>query len=484
MGDDIKENNNKTVKGLVWGGVFSILTQIVGLLFGIVLARLLNPSDYGLVGMLAIFSAIATLLQESGFVFVLTNKKDVTHEEYCTAFWFNVSVSVVLYCILFCLSPLISIFFNEPRLVNLSRVVFLSFLIASFGVVQSAYFYKYLKVREKGIITITSQVLSGTIGIVLALNGMSYWGIALQTLTATAITTVLLWFYSPFRPSFVFNVEVLKKFLPDGIRFAFPNLFSTISENIYSVVLGRFFTVQDVGLYNQAMKLNKYGYSIILNTFRSVSQPSLVNARDNQIQMVETFRKLFRLSAFLTIPVMMVISLVSSELVILLFTEKWANVGVLLRIICIGGAFTNLTTMFSYLVMSLGKSSIYMNMGVILPSMNIVVVFASISGGVIWLALLSSLLSIVSFIIYYVVVKHIIWYSFNMLLSDLCPVLMISVTLYIAIYFTTTPITNLTCLLFVRAIFFGLGYLALVIIFRVKTYQEMKVVIRNKFNKM
>lgn len=484
MNEDIKENNNKTVKGLVWGGVFSILTQIVGLLFGIVLARLLTPADYGLVGMLAIFSAIATLLQESGFVFVLTNRKNVTHEEYCTVFWFNVSVSVILYCILFCFSPLIANFFNEPRLINLSRVVFLSFLIASLGVVQSAYYYKNLKVKERGIIAITSQVLSGTIGIILALNGMSYWGIALQTLSATTITTMLLWYYSPFRPSFIFNINILKEILPDGIRFAFPNLFSTISENIYSVVLGRFFTVQDVGLYNQATKLNKYGYSIILNIFRSVSQPSLVNARDDNRQMLETFRKLFRLSAFLTIPVMMAISLVSSELVIFLFTEKWADVGILLRIICIGGAFTNLTTMFSYLVMSLGKSSIYMNMGVILSSMNIVVVFASISGGVVWLALLSSLLSIVSFIIYYIVVRNLIRYSYNLMLSDLLPVLAISVGLYIAIYFITMPITNMVCLLFVRALLFGFGYLSLVVIFRLKTYQEMKVIVMKKIKKV
>lgn len=481
MDENGTNNNTKTVKGLVWGGAFSVLTQIVGLLFGIVLARLLTPTDYGLVGMLAIFSAIATLLQESGFVFVLTNKKDVNHEDYCTIFWFNVSVSILLYLLLFSFSPLIASFFNEPRLINLSRVVFLSFLVSSFGVVQSAYFYKNLLVREKGFITITSQIISGIIGITLALNGMSYWGIALQTLSSTIITTILLWIYSPFRPSFIFEIDVLKTFLPDGIRFAFPNLFSTISENIYSVVLGKFFTVSDVGLYNQGAKLNKYGYSIILNIFRSVSQPSLVNVKDNRTQMLDVFRKLFRLSAFLTIPVMLGISLVSSELIILLFTEKWADVGIILRILCIGGVFINLGTMFSYLIMSLGKSSIYMNMGIFLSLLKIIVVFTAIRGGVIWLALLSTLSDLVGFILYYFMVKKEMLYKFNMLLSDLLPILLISTVLYITIYFVTSAITNLLILLLVRISLFAAGYIALVAFFNLKTYQDIKVVINNKF---
>ena len=482
MDENISNNYKKTVNGLVWGGAFSVLTQIVGLLFGIVLARLLTPTDYGLVGMLAIFSAIATLLQESGFVFVLTNKKDVNHEEYCTIFWFNVSVSILLYLLLFCFSPLIASFFSEPRLVNLSRLVFLSFLVSSFGVVQSAYFYKNLLVREKGFITITSQIISGIIGIILALNGMSYWGIALQTLSSTTITTILLWIYSPLRPSFIFKIDVLKTFLPDGIRFALPNLFSTISENIYSVVLGKFFTVSDVGLYNQGAKLNKYGYNIILNTFRSVSQPSLVNAKDDHSQMLDVFRKLFRLSAFLTIPVMLSISLVSSELVILMFTEKWKDVGMILRILCIGGAFINLGTMFSYLIMSLDKSSLYMNMGIFLSMLKIVVVFAAIRGGVLWLALLSTLSDIAGFILYYFTVKKEIQYRLNMLFSDLLPILLITTVLYAAIYFVTSAITNLLILLLVRVSLFAVGYIALAAFFNLKTYQEIKVVINNKLN--
>ena len=477
-------SDNKTVKGLVWGGTFSILSQLVGLLIGIVLARLLTPADYGLVGMLAIFSAIATLLQESGFVFVLTNKKDVTQEEYSTVFWFNISVSAIIYCILFIFAPLIADFFDEPRLVSLSRVVFLSFFISSFGVVQSAHLYKNLKVKEKGILTIISQVLSGIIGIVMALNGMSYWGIAIQTLSATIITTSLLWYYSPFRPSLTFKLDIVKKILPDGIRFAFPNLFSTISENVYSVILGRFFTVSDVGVYNQASKLNKYGYSIVLNIFRSVSQPSLVLVKDDKQKILSSFRKLFRLSAFLNIPIMMVISLVSSELVIILFTWKWSSVGIILRILCLGGVFINLTTMFSYVIMSLGKSSIYMNMGVFLSLLKIIVVLASIKGGVIWLAILSSFSDLLGFIIYYIVVNREISYSVKLILSDISPILLISSALYFSIYFATLPITNLICLLLVRVVSFGVGYVLLAVLLRLETYQEIKVVISNKLKKL
>ena len=191
---------NKTARGLFWGGISSGIQQLLSLGFGIFLSRILSPSDYGIVGMLAIFTGVGMTLQESGFIAALTNRKNITHDDYNAVFWFNVFVGVVLYVILFLGAPLIVSFFNEPRLLWVSRIVFLNFLFGSLGTVQFAYLFKNIMARERAKIDIYSLILSNSAALIMALNGMAYWGIAIQSvlfsLVFLALATYIFFQYS------------------------------------------------------------------------------------------------------------------------------------------------------------------------------------------------------------------------------------------------------------------------------------------------
>jgi len=477
MSTDLK---NKAAKGLVWGGFFTVLQQLVSLSFSIIIARRLMPSDYGMVGMLAIFTALATVLQESGFVFVLTNRKEVTKSEYSTVFWFNVIISFCIYTLFFLLAPLLGSFYNNIELVPLSRYVFLGFFISSFGVVQSAVLYKEMRVREKGMSTFIGSLSSGIIGVILAYNGFAYWGLATQGLVSTFVSTLILWYYSPFRPLFHINFSFLKAVLPTGIVFALSNMVSVISNNIYSLILGKLYTVQDVGFYSQATKFQEMGNNITLGMIRNVSQPMLVQVKDNKELLLNAFRKLVRFTALLSIPIMLGLGLVAPELVTIVLTSKWEFSGVLLRILCIGGSFAALSNLATYFFISLNKSSLYMWLGIINSITRIVLVYFASLWGVISLAYMCAAFEVLCFVFYYYIVNKNLNYSFRLLLKDIFPVLS-SIVIALAIaFFVTTFINNIIVILVLRIIISVVLFILIMYFWKYDVYEEAKALVINK----
>ena len=192
---------DKAAQGFLWGALNNGTMQVLNAVFGIFLARLLSQEDYGLIGMLTIFTLIANSLQDSGFVTALTNRRNATHRDYNSVFWFNISVSLILYLLLFFLAPLIASFFNEPILTNLSRYYFLSFLIASFSIVPRAILFRQIRQRELAIMGLASLLVSGIVGIAMAYHGMVYWGLATQTITFNLMVSILSWVLSRWRPT-------------------------------------------------------------------------------------------------------------------------------------------------------------------------------------------------------------------------------------------------------------------------------------------
>ena len=232
----------KTARGLVWGAVNNGAQQLLNLLFGIVLARLLDDTDYGMVGMLTIFTAVAGTLQESGFTAALANRRQVKHEDYNAVFWFSALMGAGLYIVLFCCAPLIARFYGDDRLIPLARYVFLGFLIASTGTAHHAYLFRNLMVKQKAEAQIPALILSGMAGVAMAYAGMSYWGIATQTLVYITVTNVFYWRLSAWRPTWHWDFRPLKEMFGFSSKLLVTNLFTQVSNNLLSALLGRFFT--------------------------------------------------------------------------------------------------------------------------------------------------------------------------------------------------------------------------------------------------
>lgn len=374
---------SKTAGGMLWGGLSNGLMQLIGAVFGLVLLRYLTPQDYGKVAMLNIFAALASALQESGFIAALCNKREPTHEEYNSVFWFNLLVSCSLYVILWFCAPLIADFYGDADLVPLARVLFLGFLFSGLGTVQRAYLFGHMMVRQASICSLVAMLLSGIIGIVLAVNGFASWAIVTQAVCFVLITQIMNWFFSPWRPTLPASPQSFPKgeggvlplkgawgpggFLaPAWQMFGFSsklmltNIVNILNLHAFSVLLGKFFGDHTAGVYSNARKWNDMASSTINGMVTSTSQPTLAQVTDDIGRYRQVFRKMLRFICFVSFPAMLGLGLVAQEFILLAGGEKWRESGLILSLLCLHGAFVPITTLYSNLTISRGKSGINM----------------------------------------------------------------------------------------------------------------------------
>jgi O-antigen/teichoic acid export membrane protein len=310
--------------------------------------------------MLAIFTAIANTILESGFTSALTNKKEIKHEDYNAVFWFSLIAGVVLYALLFACAPLIAWFYDKPELTNLSRVVFLNFLINGTTVAHHSIMFKKMMVKERAKIEITAVSISGLIGLVLALNGFAYWGLAFQTVSFTVIAVVLRWRYAPWKPSFHIDFKPLKEMFGFSFKLFLTNIFAQISNNVFSVLLGKFYDVEQVGYYSQGSKWMMLGQSAMGGMINSVAQPVFVESKDDRGRLLMIFRKMLRFGAFISFPALLGLAFIGKEFIFIAIGEQWLKIVPFLQLLCIWGAFAYIWSLYTYLLMSFGKSNIYL----------------------------------------------------------------------------------------------------------------------------
>lgn len=382
---------DKTARGFFWGALNNGAMQVLNAVFGIVLARQLGQADYGLINMLTVFSWIAISLQDSGFVTALTNKRNATQHDYNAVFWFNITVSLLLYILLFLCAPLIAEFYHEPILTPLSRYYFLSFFIASFSIVPRAILFRQIRQRELAIMTLVALFVSGIVGIAMAYNGMAFWGLATQTITYNLLVSILSWILSRWRPSpptpkgggltpplpsgekesvtsrqpspfggWGAFFAPIKEMFPFSSKMLITNIFIHINNNIFSLVLGKLYTKVEVGTYAQANKWNMMGASTITGMVQGVAQPTFVQVGDDLSRLRRAFSKMLRFTSFVTFPIMFGLALVAPEFITVLITEKWLSSAHLMQLLCIGGAFLPIATLYYNLIISRGKSDVYM----------------------------------------------------------------------------------------------------------------------------
>lgn len=357
MSETLKE---KTVKGLFWGGISNGGQQLLNLFFGIFLARLLSAEDYGMVGMLTIFSAISGSLLEGGFIAALANKERIEHKDYNAVFWCSTLIGITLYTILFICSPLIADFYGIIELNVLAKVSFISILISALGIVPRAVLFRNLQIKETTIVAITALIISGVIGIVSAYNGMKYWGIVIQNLSYVIVTTILCFYYSSWFPKFIINFTPLKDLMGFSSRLLVANIFSIINNNVFLVLLGKFYSEKEVGFFANAAKWNSMGYSFIGGMMQGVAQPIFVQVKYDISRQRNIFRKMLRFTSFISFPAMFGLSLIAPELIVITITDKWLPASRILQLLCISGAFAPIIKLYSNLLISKGKSNIYM----------------------------------------------------------------------------------------------------------------------------
>ena len=356
----------KTAQGLIWGGFSNGVVQLLQAVFGVWILNIITPEDSGKVAALVIFSNIASVLQESGFTAALANKREPTHEEYNAVFWFNVIVGIVLYIILFFAAPFIADFYHEPVLCPLGRFAFLSFVFSCFGTAQRAYLFGHLMVKQTSIMQMASIIISGIAAVCMAYAGWAYWGLAAQSLVYVACITFFAWYFSPWRPTLHIDLGPAWKMFGFSSKLLVNSLAFQFNNNAFGVLLNRFFPGGHIaGIYDNARKWDDRAISTIGGMVQGVAQPVLRDAAGGESRLIPAFRKMLRFTCFVSFPCLLGLALIAEDFIVLLVGEKWHASANMLSLLCIYGAFSPVVTLYSNLVISRGRSTINMVIGLV-----------------------------------------------------------------------------------------------------------------------
>lgn len=463
----------KTAQGLLWGGLNSGIQQLVGLAFGIVLGRLLSPSDYGMMAMISIFSLVATALQDSGFRTALTNIEHPKHEDYNSVFWFNIIMASSLYVILFLAAPLIGEYYHTPRVVPLCRYAFLSIVIASLGTAQSAYLFKHLRAKQQAEAGALAVILSSLTGVGMAFAGMAYWSLATQGLVYVGINTLLQWHFSPWRPSIHgITFAPVRRMFRFSCKILATTIMTHVNNNVLNILLGHYFTPRDTGNYNQAYQWNTKCYSLVQSMVAQVAQPVLVSLNGEEGRQKDVFRKMMRFTAFITFPLLFGFGLVAKEFIVTAIGEKWLASAQLIQILCLSGATMPLSTLFSNMIISKGRSGTFFWCTFTLGLVQIATMVMIWPMGIRTMVIAYTLLNTSWLLVWLFFVRRLIGYGYWMFFCDVMPFALAAAGVMGVAYVATMPLSNLIALLISRFIIAVVLYYVVMKIARVKILAE------------
>ena len=470
----------KTARGLFWGMLNNGTMQVLNLIIGIFLGRLLTPADYGIVGVLAIFSAIAGDLQSAGFTQALINIKKPTDGDYNSVFWFNVLVSVVMYAILFLAAPLIALFFHQPVLTNVSRFLFLAFLISSLGIVHNAYLAKNLMVKEQAVAGVLGLIVAGIVAIVLAWKGYAYWALAWQQVVFISVVNLVRLYYSKWRPSWKIDFSPVRQMFPFAVKLLGTKLLTTVSQNILTFIFGRMLPISAVGNFSQANKWNTMGHSLVTGTIQQVAQPVMAEISDDNDREVRVFRKMLRFTAFLSFPVMLGLALVAREFILITVGPKWLECVPLLQILCVGGAFLPLYAVYQNLVISKGRSDIYLWCSVVQIVLQIVLVLLFAPKGITIMVGAYTLLNILYLLVWHWQMQKTLHIPLLEAVKDTAPFCVVSLAVMAITYFLTLWTTNIWLLFILRVLIAAVLYFVMMKLLGAEILNECLQFIKKK----
>ena len=470
----------KTAKGLLWGALNSGSTQLLNLIFGIFLGRLITPAEYGIVGVLSIFTLIAGNLQSSGFTQALVNLKAPRNEDYTAVFWFNTLTSFVLYALLFLSAPRIARFIHQPCLVEGSRFVLHSLVNSSFGIAHNAYMTKNMMNRELAIIGAIALLCSGGVATFLAFYGFSYWSLAWQQIIYITVLNIGRYYYTPWRPSWHFTFEPVRKMFGFSVKILITNIINTLSNNILTLLFGRLYPIKAVGDYSQAYKWNTMASAFVANAVGQVAQPVLASVKEEQGRSVRVFRKMLRFTAFLSFPAMFGLAIISNEFILLTIGKRWIDAVPLLQMLCIGGAFVPFYTLYQNVAISNGRSDIYMFCNIAQIVLQLVIIGFFYHLGINTMVMVYTLFTIAWLFVWQWTARRIIGLRFREVIKDVMPTLCIALLVMATTYFVTLSLHHLLLLLICRILIATLLYAAIMKLLHVEMMDELLLFIKKR----
>ena len=425
---------NKTVKGVVWSSVERFSVQGVHFLVMVVIARILTPRDFGLVGMLAIFMAVSQSLIDSGFSQALIRKQDRTETDNSTVFYFNIVASAFIYAILFLISPWVAEFYNEPQLVSLMRVMCLLVIINSFVVVQRAIYTATLNFKVQAKATFSSAVISGLVGVGMAVADFGVWALVGQQLCAAIVNVILLWWYSSWRPKLIYSWKSFRELFAFGSNLLLSGLLETIYNNVYQIVIGKIFSAASLGFFTQAKQISALPSSNIHGIIGRVTYPVLSKLQNDDERLAVNYRKILRMSAFSVFPLMCLLAGAAYPLVNIVLGEKWNFSATLLIPLCMTMMWYPIHAINLNLLKVKGRSDLFLRLEIIKKILGVTMLIITAPFGLMVMCYGTIVNSIIALIINTYYTGKLINVGFIRQMMDLSFTLFLSLSMFFIVY--------------------------------------------------
>ena len=474
------ELKQKTVKGTVWSAVERFSVQGVQFIVMIVMARILTPEDYGLVGMLAIFLAVSQSLIDSGFSQALIRKMDRTEIDNCTVFYFNIVVGLVLYLILYFLAPLVAKFYDAPAITSIMRVICISVIINSLVVVQRALYTVNIDFKTQAKASLSAAIVSGIIGITMAYKGFGVWSIVTQQLTNLGINAGLLWLFSKWRPRLLYSWKSFRELFSFGSKLMLSGLLDTLYKNIYTLVIGKVFNASSLGHYTRAHQFADFPSSNLTGIMQRVTYPVLCNIQEDDERLKNVYRRFLKLSAFIIFPLMLGLSAVSEPFVEIFIGRQWSYCSSLLQILCFSMMWFPIHAINLNLLQVKGRSDLFLRLEIIKKTIGVTILCVTIPMGLTVMCFGQIVSSIIALTVNTYYTGKLIGVGFFKQMKDLLPTTLLSLVMF-AIVFTVVHLIDDIYLQLLCGIIVGIViYISASILFRFKEIEELKSLITRK----
>lgn len=425
------------INGVLWGIVEKFASVLTGFLVTLVLARILTPADYGLVNMIYIFTVLGTVLLDGGFGQAIIQRQNVSDTDVSSVFYINMVMSVIIYLVLYFCAPLIAQFYGQPSLIEISRVVFFTIPINALCIIQNTLLTKELKVKELTYVSILSSIISGAVGITMAYSGYGVWSLVCQSVGYQLVRSIALWRFSKWRPVLKFSISFIKSIFGFSMNLLGVFSLAAIYQNIYTIMIGRFYNVNEVGYYNQAFRVQAIATSAVMNSIQRVTFPTFSKFQDNLAELKSVYRRVTVVTMSIYFPMMMCLMVAGRDLFVVLLTDKWLPSVPMFYILCVAEAFYPLNNMNSAVLKAVGKGRQYFILSLanylvitvcilLTFKFNILVMLAGYAVS----ALIRSLVSMI-------VCGRTINYTLREQMKDLVPVFVGTATICAVVYLTT-----------------------------------------------
>ena len=356
---------HKAIHGVGWSFIDNIASSGITFLVGLVLARLLTPKEYGIMAMIAVFIAVSNSIIDSGFSNALIRKTRIERVDYNTVFYFNLTVSILIYTLLYLAAPAISVFFKESVLVEIIRILGLVLIINAFSVIPRTQFVRDVNFKTQTKVSLISSISSGVFGIGMALGGMGVWSLVGQQLSRQFLNTLFLWVYSKWHPVWEFSRKSFNELFGFGSKLLLSGLLDTIYKNIYYIIIGRFYTSAQLGQYTRADQFNMIFSSNLTSVVQRVSYPVLSSIQEEPERLREAYQKVIKITMLITFACMLGLAAVAKPLILILIGEKWLPAVYFLQIICFSGMLYPLHAINLNILQVKGRSDLFLKLEII-----------------------------------------------------------------------------------------------------------------------